>query len=152
MPAQFHKSALLYLLAALSSLCVLAIPSAGAPRNKSKVAAPTTRQESVPTDRAPTNQSNCVAIARTLNDRVKTLARTTRRVVPQEWTPVASDLARSCDEGNSDKAWISIEWMNGCLDNFTKNPELGFCSKKEGYLCAINPNSENCAPDDRNKP
>ena len=32
--------------------------------------------------------------------------------------------------------------MNGCLNNFTKDEELGFCSKNEGYFCAIHPRSD----------
>ena len=147
MSAQLHKTGLLYLLAALFSLGALASSSFGAPRTKSKTATPTARQESVPTDRTPTNKIDCEAIARTLNDRVKSLSKIARQVVPREFTRVASDLARSCDEADFAKAWISIEWMNGCLDNFTKSSELGFCSKNEGYSCAINPKSENCAQD-----
>src|SRR5512139_2694209 len=95
MPAQLHKTGLLYLLAALFSLGALASSSFGAPRTKSKTATPTARQESVPTDRTPTNKNDCEAIARTLNDRVKSLSKTTRQVVPQEFTRVAFDLARS---------------------------------------------------------
>ena len=147
MPSQLHKTGLFYLLAVLFSLGALASSSFGAPRTKSKTATPTARQESVPTDRTPTDKNHCEAIARALNDRVKSLSKTTRQVVPQEFTRVASDLARSCDEADFSKAWISIEWMNGCLDNFTKSSELGFCSKNEGYLCAINPKAENCAQD-----
>jgi hypothetical protein len=125
-------------------VCVLAFPSEAAPRTKSKTDAPTAGQASVPTDRVPADKNQCVAIARTLNDRVKTLARTTRRTIPQEFTQVASDLEQSCNSENFAKAWISIEWMNGCLEHFTKDAELGFCSKNEGYFCAVNPQSENC--------
>jgi hypothetical protein len=133
-----------HFLAACCVACVLAIPSAAAPRTKSKTAASTAGQSSVPTDRVPANKNQCAAIARTLNDRVKTLARTTRRAIPQEFTQVASDLRQSCNAENFAKARISIEWMNGCLEHFTKNAELGFCSKNEGYFCAVYPESENC--------
>jgi hypothetical protein len=42
-------------------------------------------------------------------------------------------------------AWISIEWMNGCLNNFTKDTELGFYSRNEGYACALSPQSDACS-------
>ena len=147
MSAQLHKTGLLYLLAALFSLGALASSSFGTPRTKSKPATPTARQESVPTDRTPTNKNDCEAIARTLNDRVKSLSKTADRLSRRSLRASPPDLARSCDEADFAKAWISIEWMNGCLDNFAKSPELGFCSKNEGYSCAINPKSENCAQD-----
>jgi hypothetical protein len=35
--------------------------------------------------------------------------------------------------------------MNGCLNNFTKDAELGFCSRNEGYSCAISPRSDACS-------
>ena len=82
--------------------------------------------------------------ARTLNEQVKKLARQTRRGIPPEFTRVASDLNQSCGAEDFKKAWISIEWMNGCLNNFTKDAELGFCSRNEGYSCAINARSDGC--------
>ena len=51
---------------------------------------------------------------------------------------MASDLDQSCGAEDFKKAWISIEWLNGCLNNFTKDAELGFCSANEGYSCALN--------------
>jgi len=97
-----------HFLAACCVACALAIPSEAAPRTKSKTDAPTPGQASVPTDRVPANKNQCAAIARTLNDRVKTLARTSRRAIPQEFTQVASDLVQSCNAENFAKAWISI--------------------------------------------
>jgi hypothetical protein len=34
--------------------------------------------------------------------------------------------------------------MNGCLNNFTKDAELEFCSRNDGYFCALNPRSDAC--------
>src|SRR4051794_39838225 len=31
-----------------------------------------------------------------------------------------------CDEAVFAKAWISIKWMDGCLNNFSNAPDLGF--------------------------
>ena len=34
--------------------------------------------------------------------------------------------------------------MNGCLNNFTKDAELEFCSRNDGYFYALNPRSDAC--------
>ena len=91
------------------------------------------------TDLTPRDTNDCLAVARTLNEQVKKLARQTRRGIPPEFTRVASDLNQSCGAQEFKKAWISIDWMNGCLNNFTKDAELGFCSRNEGYSCALDP-------------
>ena len=62
----------------------------------------------------------------TLNDQAKKLSQQTKRGIPAELTRVAADLDNSCGEDDFRKAWISIEWMNGCLNNFTKDVELGY--------------------------
>ena len=113
------------------------------PKNRA-VRVPTAKQEVIPTDRTPTDRNNCLAIAHALNEQAKTLSKRTKQGVPREFTRVASDLDASCGEEDFGKAWISIEWMNGCLNNFTKDYELGFCSKNVGYACAIAPRSDAC--------
>ena len=97
------------------------------------------------TDLTPRDTNDCLAVARTLNEQVKKLARQTRRGIPLEFTRVASDLNQSCGAQEFKKAWISIDWMNGCISNFTKDAELGFCSTNEGYSCALDPRSDTCA-------
>ena len=105
---------------------------------------PTPKQGPVRTDLTPRNKNECLAVAQTLNEQAKKLSRQTKQGVPREFTRVASDLNQSCGAEDFNKAWISIEWMNGCLNNFTKDAELGFCSRNEGYSCAINPRSDGC--------
>jgi hypothetical protein len=39
---------------------------------------------------------------------------------------------------------IASRGMNGCLNNFTKDAELEFCSRNDGYFCALNPRSDAC--------
>jgi hypothetical protein len=124
-------------------LCLLGNSSVQA--RPAKNPPPPTKQAPVRTDLTPRNKSECLAVARTLNEQVTKLSRQTRRAVPQEFTRVGADLNQSCGAEEFDKAWISIEWMNGCLDNFTKDAELGFCSKNEGYSCALDPRSDNCS-------
>jgi hypothetical protein len=131
-------------LAALGTVCVLANSSAVARPAKNTPVAPPPKQGPVPTDLTPRNQDECLAVAKTLNEQAKKLSQQAKRGVPSEFTRVASDLNRSCSAEHFDKAWISIEWMNGCLNNFTRDAELGFCSRNEGYSCARSPQSDAC--------
>ena len=118
------------LFAVLCSLCVFANASVGArPAKNTPVASPP-KQAPVRTDLTPHDTNDCLAVARTLNEQVKKLARQTRRGIPPEFTRVASDLNQSCGAQEFKKAWISIDWMNGCLDNFTKDAELGILFKE----------------------
>ena len=133
----------LYFLAVLSSLCVLAVSSAVARPAKNTSVAPTPKQAPVRTDLTPRNKNECLAVAQTLNEQSKKLSQQTKGI-PREFTRVASDLNQSCSTEDFDRAWISIEWMNGCLNNFAKDTELGFCSRNEGYSCAIGPRSDAC--------
>ena len=108
------------------------------------VVVPTPKQGPVRTDLTPRDKNECLAVAQTLNEQAKRLSQQTKRGIPREFTRVASDLDQSCGAEDFKKAWISIDWMNGCLQNFTKDVELGFCSKNEGYSCALSPRSDAC--------
>jgi hypothetical protein len=57
---------------------------------------------------------------------------------------VASDLDQFCGEEEFDKARISINWMNACLQNLSKDSKTESCSRDKTYLCAINAQSEGC--------
>ena len=145
MPRSPPMAAALCILATLGSLWVLAaLPVAAKPAKNRSVMVPAAKPGAVPTDRTPTNRNNCLAVAHALNEQAKTLSKRTKQGIPREFTRVASDLDATCGEEDFGKAWISIEWMNGCLNNFTKDYELGFCSKNEGYACAIAPRSDGC--------
>jgi hypothetical protein len=113
-------------------------------KNKSAVV-PTAKQAPVRTDLTPRNRNECLAVAQTLNEQAKRLSQQTKQGVPREFARVASDLEQSCGAEDFKKAWISIEWLNGCLNNFTKDAELGFCARNEGYSCALNPRSDACS-------
>ena len=135
----------LYLFAVLCSLCVLAIsPVAAKPAKDRSIVVPTPKQGPVRTDLTPRNKNECLAVAQTLNELAKKMSQQTKQGVPRELARVRSDLNQSCSTEDFDRAWISIEWMNGCLNNFTKDAELGFCSKNEGYSCALSPRSDGC--------
>ena len=129
MPQEFRLANTLYFLAVLSSLCVLATSPVGArPAKNPSPVVPPPKQAPVRTDLTPRDTNDCLAVARTLNEQAKSLSKRTKRAVPPEFTRVASNLDASCGEEDFRKAWISIEWMNGCLNNFVKDAELGFCS------------------------
>ena len=135
-----------YILAVVCSLCVLAIsPVAAKPAKDRSTVVPTPKQGPVRTDLTPRNRNECLAVAQALNEQAKKLSQQTKQGVPREFTRVASNLDHSCGAEDFNKAWISIEWMNGCVKNFTKDAELGFCSRNEGYACALDPRSDNCA-------
>jgi hypothetical protein len=134
-----------YFLAVLCSLSVLAIsPVAAKPAKDRSTVVRTPKQGPVRTDLTPRNKNECLAVAQTLNEQAKKLSQETKQGVPREFARVASNLDHSCGAEDFNKAWISIEWMNGCLNNFTKDAELGFCSRNEGYSCAIDSRSDAC--------
>ena len=128
----------------LGALCVLAASPVVAKPAKDTSFVPTPKQGPVRTDLTPRNRNECLAVAQALNEQAKKLSQQTKQGVSREFTRVGSDLGRSCGEEDFKKAWISIEWMNGCLNNFNKDAELGFCSRNEGYSCAPSPRSEGC--------
>jgi hypothetical protein len=123
------KTASLYFLAA--SLCLLATSSIAAkhpkhrshtPAAKHRSVTPTAKQNPViSTDLTPTDKNDCIAVAEALYEQAETLSKRTKQVIPREFARVASNLDEACGEGDFDKAWISIEWMNTCLKNFTKD-------------------------------
>ena len=134
-----------YFLGVLCSLSALATsPVAAKPAKDRSVVVPTPKQGPVRTDLTPRNKNECLAVAQTLNEQAKKLSQETKQGVPREFARVASNLDHSCGAEDFNKAWISIEWMNGCLNNFTKDAELGFCSRNEGYSCAIDSRSDAC--------
>jgi hypothetical protein len=115
-----------HLLAVLTTVCMLAtLPVAAKPAKDRSIVVPTPKQGPVRTDLTPRNKNECLAVARTLREQATKLSQKAKQGVPREFARVASDLNQSCGAEDFNKAWISIEWMNGCLNNFTKEVELG---------------------------
>ena len=136
---------LISFVAAVCSLCLFANSSVGArPAKNPSPVVPPPKQAPVRTDLTPRDKNECLAVAQALDEQSRRLSQQSKQGVPREFTRVASDLGQSCGKEDFKKAWISIEWMNGCLNNFTKDAELGFCSRNEGYSCAINARSDGC--------
>jgi len=112
------------------------------PGSKTQVRHPDSETEPGHLDRP--NKNDCIAVAEALYEQAETLSKRTKQVIPREFARVASNLDEACGEGDFDKAWISIEWMNTCLENFTKDYKLGFCSRNKSYFCAVDARSEGC--------
>jgi hypothetical protein len=142
MPRNIHSAAALCLLARSGSLCVLATSSVVA---KQKSAAPTMKQKSItPTDQTPTNKKDCLDVSQTPYGQAETLSKQTKQIIPREFVRVASNLVEFFGAEDFAKARISIDWMNTCLKNFTKDYKLGFCSRNKNYFCGIDPKSDGC--------
>jgi hypothetical protein len=93
---------------------------------------------------ASVSQKECAATSKALYGQAEALSKRTKQIIPREFARVAANLDDYCDGEDFDKARISIDWMNICLKNFTKNSNLGFCSRSNGYFCALDPQSDAC--------
>ena len=63
--------------------------------------------------RTPTDKQDCIAVAQSFYGRAKRMNRT----IPDVFIRVVSKLDEFCGEEDFDKARISIDWMNTCLQN-----------------------------------
>jgi hypothetical protein len=127
-------AAALRLLAAAGALLALAASSAPA---KQKPVVP-------PTARTPVDKGDCLSVSQAFYRQAKIQARQTKQSLPREFTRVASNLDEFCGEEDFAKARISIDWMDTCLKNFTKDDKQGLCSRTKSYFCAIDPRSDGC--------
>jgi hypothetical protein len=93
---------------------------------------------------APNNSAECLRISKALYARAEQLEKRTKQVIPREFARVASNLDDFCQDVNFGKARVSIEWMETCLNNYTKDYKLGFCTRKREYFCAVFPDSDGC--------
>jgi hypothetical protein len=93
---------------------------------------------------APVSQKECAAASKALYRQAEGLSKRTKQIVPREFARVAANLDDYCDGADFEKARISIDWMNTCLKNFTRNYDLGFCSRNKSYFCALDPQSDAC--------
>ena len=93
---------------------------------------------------APASQKDCAATSKALYGQAEALSKRTKQIIPREFDRVSANLDDYCDEGDFEKARISIDWMNFCLKNFTRNYNLGFCARNKSYFCALDPQSGGC--------
>jgi len=106
--------------------------------------AATKQKFAIRTDQTPTNKLGCLAVSQTLYRQAQSLSKRTKQKIPREFERVASNLDEFCGEQSFEKARVSIDWMNTCLQNFTKDYKLGFCSRNKNYFCAVLPQSDGC--------
>jgi hypothetical protein len=64
-------------------------------------------------------------MSQALYGQAETLSRRTKQIIPRELARVASNLDESCGEEDFEKARISIDWINTCPKNFTKDTSWG---------------------------
>jgi hypothetical protein len=95
-----------------------------------------------PQVRTPVDKQDCIAVAQAFYTQAQTLAG--RKTIPQEFQRVVTQLDEFCGEEEFEKARISIDWMNLCLQNFTRDNKADFCSRNESYFCAVDPQSNAC--------
>ena len=117
--------------------------SSAAKREESIAAA---KQEPVETlqPRTPTDKQDCIAVAQSFYGRAGTLSRRGNRAIPDVFIRVVSKLDEFCGEEEFDKARISIDWMNTCLQNLSSDPKTAACSNSENNFCAVDPQSKAC--------
>jgi hypothetical protein len=101
--------------------------------------------------RTPVDKHDCIDVSQTFYRRAASAAGRAKHGIPKEFERVASNLDVFCGEEEFEKARVSIDWMNTCLQNFTQDSKLGYCSRNKDYFCSIDPESESCRTRDADK-
>jgi hypothetical protein len=91
----------------------------------------------IPQPRTPVDKQDCIAAAQAFYGKAQTLAQRTNQTVTKEFQQVVIKLDELCGEEEFEKARTSLDWMNLCLQNFTKYNRVEFCSRNAGYFCAV---------------
>jgi hypothetical protein len=138
-----------------SSVAVKRHRSAAAKKQKSKeqkssVVAAKEEQLITPRPRTPLDKHDCIAVAQAFYEQAGTLSRRKKQTIPREFERVISKLDEFCGEEEFEKARISIDWMNTCLQNLNYKTE--FCSRNGSYFCAVDPQSDSCLERDGRAP
>jgi hypothetical protein len=92
------------------------------------------------TPRALLDKGDCIEAAQGFYARAQTISRQKNQFIPQEFQLVISKMDELCGKEEFEKARISMDWMNLCLQKFTKES----CSRDKSYFCAIDPESKEC--------
>jgi hypothetical protein len=121
--------------------CLSGLPLSGLPPSVSLAAQPNPAAAAA---HAPVSLKECAATSKALYGQAEALSKRSKQIIPREFARVAANLDDYCDGEDFEKARISIDWMNTCLKNFTKNYNLGFCSRNKSYFCALDPQSDAC--------
>jgi uncharacterized protein YsxB (DUF464 family) len=135
MPTRICPGAAIRLAAALGRLSVLPILCVVTQPKPASAAAAA---------HVPGSRKDCAATSKALHGQAEALAKRGKQIIPREFERVSSNLDDYCDEGDFEKARVSIDWMNTCLKNFAKSYQLGFCFRNTRYFCAVDPQSDDC--------
>jgi hypothetical protein len=106
----------------------------------SAVAQPATKSAVVPTDTESCIKTNEKLYAWAEGQQKKDK----KRIIPREFARVSANLEDYCNDKEFEKARISIDWMNVCIENYRKPYSLGFCQRTRKYSCAIDPEDDGC--------
>ena len=66
------------------------------------------------------------------------------QTIPKEFERVIAKLDEYCGEEEFEQARVGIDWMNSCLQNFTKDDKAVSCPMNASYSCAVDAQSEAC--------
>jgi hypothetical protein len=94
--------------------------------------------------RTPNDKDECITLSQAFYEQGQAVSRRTKQSLPREFVRVASDLDQFCGEEEFEKARISINWMNACLQILGKESKTESCSRDKAYLCAIDAQAEGC--------
>src|SRR2546423_10899099 len=73
------------------------------------------------TPRTPNDKDECITLSQAFYEQGQAVSRRAKQTLPREFVRVASDLDRFCGEEEFEKARVSINWMNTCLQNLGKD-------------------------------
>jgi hypothetical protein len=110
---------------------------------KSKAAvkrAPATKPE----PRTPTDKQDCIAVAQAFYREAGRLSKKTNQDTPKGFVRVISKLSELCGEEEFDKARVSLDWMDACLQDLAGKQQAKLCSSHESLLCTLDPQSKSC--------
>jgi hypothetical protein len=93
---------------------------------------------------APTTLQECISVSEALYARAEQLSKAKKIPLPRDVARVSFNLEEFCRDLDFVKARVSIEWLETCLNNFSKDYKLGFCTRQRDYFCATYPESDGC--------
>jgi hypothetical protein len=134
------------------ALCAVESSSAVArKRGKHRVSHASHKSASVQKDKAaaqtphtPTDKDDCISVSQAFYEHAQAVSRRARQKLPQEFQRVVTNLDEFCGEEEFEKARVSMDWMNTCLQTFAKDSKSASCPMDKSYFCAIDPQSDHC--------
>ena len=101
-------------------------------------------KQEAPTPRTPVDKQDCIGVSQAFYSQAKSVSRRAKQSIPREFERVISNLDQFCGEEEFEKARVTINWMNTCLQNFSRNDQQEYCSRDKSYFCGLDPQSDGC--------